>query len=76
MAKTETRSNGDKLLLPVSERIKNLILGVHDPEHPYQSKSEAVFAVLIAMAGAGCADEAMEAICLDPSYPISAHVLA
>ncbi len=38
--------------LPVSDRIKNLIRGVNDPEHVYESRSEAVFAVVMAMASA------------------------
>ena len=33
--------------LPVSERIKNLIRGIDDPEHPYPSRSERVMAVLV-----------------------------
>lgn len=61
--------------LPVSTRIKNLIRGIDDPEHPYTSRSEAVFAVIIAMAAADCSNEQIEAVVLDPDIPISAHVL-
>src|SRR5207245_20376 len=32
--------------LPVSKRIRNLIRGIHNPEHHYQSRSEVVMAVL------------------------------
>jgi hypothetical protein len=60
--------------LPISSRMKNLIRGIHDPKHPYQSRSEAVFAVLIAMAAGGCTDERMEAVFLDPRWDISGHV--
>jgi hypothetical protein len=55
--------------------MKNLIHGIQDPKHPYDSRSEQVFAVLVAMAGAGVDDEQIEAIFLDPSYPISTHIL-
>jgi hypothetical protein len=34
-----------------------------------------VFAVVLAMLGAGCTDDQIEAVLLDPSYPIAAHVL-
>ena len=61
--------------LPVSKRIKNLIRGVGDPDHPYASRSEAVIACVIAMVSGGCADDQIEAVFLDPRYPISAHVL-
>ena len=62
-------------LLPISSRMKNLIRGIDDPEHPYRSRSERVMAVLIAMASAGCSHEQFEAIFLDQRYPIAAHVL-
>ncbi len=41
--------------LPVSQRIKNLIRGIGHPDHSYASRSEAVFAVIIAMVVACCA---------------------
>ena len=60
--------------LPLSERIKNLIRGIDDPEHPYDSRSERVMAVLVAMVSAGCTNEAMSAVMLDKSLPIGEHV--
>jgi hypothetical protein len=60
--------------LPVSARLRNLIRGVDDPAHPYSSRSERVFAV-IAMLGAGCTEETIRAVFLDPQYPIRSHVL-
>jgi hypothetical protein len=80
-SETHPRGDGDNPsapdidTLPVSARIKNLIRGVGDPEHPYKSRSEEVFAVLIAMASSGCSDEQMEAVLLDARVPIAAHVL-
>jgi hypothetical protein len=68
-----TASNIDAL--PISKRIRDLIHGIDDPEHPYPSRSEAVFAVIVAMVAAGCADDQIEVIFLDPNCPISAHVL-
>ena len=61
--------------LPVSHRIKNLIRGIGHPDHAYTSRSEAVFAVIIAMVAACCADDHIAAVLMDNSYPISAHVL-
>jgi hypothetical protein len=61
--------------LPISKRMKDLIRGIDDPDHPYASRSEAVYAVIVAMVGAGCADNQIEAVFLDTNYAISAHVL-
>jgi hypothetical protein len=61
--------------LPISQRLKNLIRGIDHPEHPYDTRSERVYAVLIGMARAGVDDAQMQAIFLDPGYPISTHVL-
>ena len=61
--------------LPISMRMKDLIRGIDDPERPYATRSEAVFAVIIAMVGGGCADDQIEAVFLDGCHPISAHVL-
>jgi hypothetical protein len=60
--------------LPVSDRIKNLIRGIDDPDHPYPSRSERVMAVLTAMVSADCTDEEMTAIMLDRQLPIGEHV--
>jgi hypothetical protein len=60
--------------LPVSKRIRNLIRGIHDPEHHYQSRSETVMAVLVAMASNGCSDEQMVAVVFDEHFPDGAHV--
>ncbi len=67
--------NGSIDAMPISPRLKNLIRDIQDPEHPYVSRSEQVFAVLIGMARAGVNDEQIEQIFLDPTYPISAHIL-
>jgi hypothetical protein len=61
--------------LPIPKRMKDLIGGIDDPEHPYATRSEAVFAVIIAMVGAGCADNQIETVFLGTNYAISAHVL-
>ena len=62
-------------VLPISQRMKDLIRGINDREHPYESRSEAVYAAIVAMVGGGCTDDQIEEIFLDRSYPISAHVL-
>jgi AAA domain/Helix-turn-helix domain len=68
------RSTIDINALPLSDRIKNLIRGIDDPEHHYPSRSERVMAVLVAMAGAGCSDEQMAAVMFDRALPIGEHV--
>jgi len=73
-ADNERRAAVDVDALPVSERIKNLIRGIDDPEHQYPSRSERVMAVLTAMVSAGCTDEQMAAVVLDRSLPIGEHV--
>ena len=55
--------------------MKDLIRGIDDPEHLYASRSEAVFAVLVAMTAAGCSISDMESVFLNPLFPIAAHVL-
>jgi hypothetical protein len=70
----QKRTPADVDALPVTDRIKNLIRGIDDPEHPYDSRSERVMAVLIAMAAAGCTNEQMADVMLDKSLPIGAHV--
>jgi hypothetical protein len=62
--------------LPLPETIKNMI---HTGRHPHnlerhKSRSEAVLAVLVAMAGEGCDDHTMTAIMLDSELPIGAHI--
>jgi hypothetical protein len=52
-----------------------LIRGIGHPDHAYTSRSEAVFAVIIAMVVACCADDQIAAVLMDNGYPISAHVL-
>ena len=58
----------------MSDRIKDLIRGIDDPEHPYPSRSERVMAVLAAMVGAGCTNEEMTTVMLDRDLPIGEHV--
>ena len=60
--------------LPVSDRIKNLIRGITDPEHTYNSRSEAVFAVIMAMLSAKCSDQQIQSVMFDKRFPIGEHV--
>lgn len=62
--------------LPVSDRIKALIVNGADPDDParYRSRSEAVFAVLCELARAGVSDGEALSVILDPDFAISAHV--
>jgi len=64
--------------LQVSARIRHVIRTGADPDDParYTSRSEAVFAVLVAMTAAGCGDAAIAAVMLDPALPIGDHVRA
>src|SRR5262249_33691518 len=56
--------------LPISERMRALIKGIDHPENEglYPTRNHGMFAVLVAMAGAGCLDEEMAAV-MD-NYPI------
>jgi hypothetical protein len=65
---------GDVDALPVSDRIKNLIRGINDPEHVYESRSEAVFAVVVAMVSAKCSDQQIQNVMFDKCLPIGDHV--
>jgi Family of unknown function (DUF5906) len=73
--KAGARVGSDIDELPISKRMKDLIRGIDDPKHPYATRSEAVFAVIVAMVSGGCADGQIEAVFLDAGHPISAHVL-
>ena len=61
----------------VSDRIKAMISQGTDPDDPkrYASRSEPYWAVICAMVRAGCTDEQMMGVSLDPDYKISGHVL-
>ena len=72
--KSASDANIDIDALKISQRMKDLIRGIQDPKHPYKSRSEAVFAVLIAMAAAGHTDDQMAAVMLNTALPISGHV--
>jgi hypothetical protein len=62
--------------LPVPETVKEMIRTGKHPHNPgrYPSRSEAVLAVLVAMAGEGCDDATMTRVMLDPELPIGAHI--
>lgn len=59
--------------LPIRKRIKHVIRHGEDLNKPakYPSRSEALFAVLMALVGADCDDTTIAAVCLDPSNAIS-----
>lgn len=59
----------------ISPRIRQLIVSGDDAEKPYKSRSEAVWAVLFALIHAGCDDDLIAAVLLEPVLGISAHNL-
>lgn len=61
----------------VSDRIRAMIVQGEDLNDPgrYPSRSEAYWAVICAMARAGCSDEQMMGVSLTEHYKISGHVL-
>lgn len=67
----------DELGPGVSDRLKAMIVQGTDPEEPgkYGSRSEAAWAVMCMMVRAGCTDDQIAAVILDPDYKISGHVL-
>jgi hypothetical protein len=70
----QKRAAVDVDALPISDRMRNLIRGIDDPDYSYASRSERVMAVLVAMAAEGCTDDQMAAVMLDKSLPIGDHV--
>ena len=72
--KRDGRAAVDVDALPVSDRIKSLIRGINDPEHIYESRSEAVFAVVMAMLSAKCFDQQIQDVMFDKCLPIGEHV--
>ena len=67
----------DDLPRGVSDRVKALIVNGDDPDDPtrYSSRSEALWGVLCELVRAGCSDDQIAALILDPDYKISGHVL-
>ena len=70
--KTDDPANVEALR--ISPKYRKLIFDDSDPPVGYESRSEAVFAVLIELLRIGCSDDQIEAIFLDSTYPISAHI--
>jgi Family of unknown function (DUF5906) len=69
--------NVDVDALPVSTRIRQMIRTGDDPEDPTpfcEKRSERMFAVLIAMAAAGCDDATMAGVMFNPALPIGEHI--
>lgn len=62
----------------VTLRTRMLIVQGDDPDDQtrYGSRSDVVWAVLCEMIRAGCEDDTIASVLLDPDYAISAHVLA
>jgi hypothetical protein len=73
-ADSQQRATVDVGALSVSDRIKNLIRGINDPEHTYNSRSEAVFAVIVAMIDAKCPDQQIQDVMFDKRLPIGDHI--
>ena len=67
----------DDLPKGVTDRVKALIVNGDDPDDPtrYGSRSEALWGVLCELVRAGCSDDQIAAVILDPDYKISGHVL-
>lgn len=67
----------DDLGPKVSDKLKAMIVQGTDPEDPgkYASRSEAAWAVICMMVRAGCTDDQIAAVILDPDYKVSGHVL-
>ena len=58
----------------VTDRTRMLIENGDDPDKPFPSRSEAVFAVVCDLCRANVPDDLILGILTDPKYPISAHV--
>ena len=68
----------DELPAAVTPRTRMLIVQGDDPddEERYASRSEVTFAVCTELVRAGCDDDTIAAVLLDPDHGISAHTLA
>ncbi|WP_257539598.1 RepB family DNA primase [Sphingobium sp. CFD-1] len=68
----------DELPPAVTPRTRMLIVQGCDPDDElrYDSRSEVTFAVVCEMVRAGCKDEQIAAVLLDPDMGISAHTMA
>jgi hypothetical protein len=73
-APEQPRGPIDVDVLPISDRIKDLIRGVDDPEHMYGSRSERVFAVIMAMVGANCPHQQVQDVMFERHFAIGDHV--
>jgi hypothetical protein len=70
----EPRAAIDVDTLPVSDRIKGLVRG-EDPKYLAKGfRSEAVFAVIMAMLGAKCLDRQIQEVMFNKDLPIGLHV--
>ncbi len=67
--------NVDIGALPINPLIRKVIIQGDNHAKPYPSRSEALFAVCCALARAGCDDDTMAAVILNPDYGISISVL-
>lgn len=65
----------DELPDDVTDRIKMVIVQGDDPDEPYPSRSEALFAVCCALVRVGCDDDAIFSVITDPDFRISGSVL-
>jgi hypothetical protein len=72
----DARPNVNIDALPVSARIRHMIRTGEDPDGKLEdtSRSGALWAVLLAMVGAGCDDPTVATVMLDPALPIGAHL--
>lgn len=68
----------DELPEAVTNRTRMLIVQGDDPDDQlrYSSRSEVTFAVCCELVRAGCDDDTIAAVLLDPDFGISAHTLA
>lgn len=68
----------DELPETVSQRTRMLIVQGDDPDDQlrYSSRSEVTFAVCCELVRAGCDDDTIAAVLLDPDFGISGHTLA
>lgn len=68
----------DLSTLPLDDRWRAIIVQGEDLENPgrWSSRSHALWAVVCQMVRAGCTDDQIAAVILDPDYKISGHVYA
>lgn len=68
------RFESAELIPGISDRLRAVIVNGDDPDDPYKSRSEALYAVLCGMVKAGFTDDQIAGVVTDTSFEVCAHL--